>query len=447
MQKYYTLTFEDLNINKSLFNALNDLGFIYPTPIQRVSFAKVMSGKDIIGIAQTGTGKTFAYLLPLLRMWKFTKDANPSIAIIVPTRELVVQVEEEFKKLAAYMNIRAVGIYGGANINKQAQSIYPGLDVVIGTPGRMMDLALNGALKLKNVKHLVIDEVDEMLNLGFRVQLQNIFDLLPVKRQNIMFSATLTHEVEALINDFFEDTDKIEVTPSGTPVEKILLQYYDVPNFYTKINLLAHLLKTDRSMTKVLVFVESKKLVDKVFEELSPQFENEMEVIHSNKSQNYRFRAVDGFADGTYRILIATDIIARGLDIEGVSHVINMDTPEIPESFVHRVGRTGRAEAQGTAISFTTHKEADNLHAIEELIRKEIEQLPFPESVVVSTKFIDEEKETFFQKNYFVETKLKNSKGAFHEKKAKNVKVNAGGYAKKRAAMTKTLGKKYKNTR
>jgi ATP-dependent RNA helicase RhlE len=442
------LTFEELNINKQLFDALNDLGIIYPTAIQRASFAKVMSGKDVVGIAQTGTGKTFAYLLPILRLWTFSKSPNPTIAIVVPTRELVVQVVEEVKKLTTYMSVRTVGVYGGTNINAQAQLIYDGLDIIVGTPGRLMDLSLNGALNLRNIKRLVIDEVDEMLNLGFRAQLQNIFDLLPIKRQNIMFSATLTDEVAKLIDEHFEDIEKVAVAPSGTPVEKIKMYNYKVDNFNTKINLLAHLLNIDQSMDKVLVFVESKKLADKVYEIIGPKFPGKVDIIHSNKGQNQRFKAVNGFADGTCKVLIATDIIARGLDINGVSHVINVDTPVVPEDYIHRIGRTGRADAQGTAITFTTHMEEGFLLDIQEMMRKEIEVIPFPEEVVVSTVLIEEEKETFYQKNYFVETKLKHSKGAFHDKLDKNMKSNAGGYAKKRAARIKTLGRtKYRNTR
>lgn len=445
--KIIALTFEDLNINKPLLQALAELDFVYPTAIQKESYARVMSGRDLVGIAQTGTGKTFAYLLPLLRMWKFSKEFAPTVAILVPTRELVVQVEEEAKKLALFMNIRIYGVYGGANINVQSKAIYEGLDIIIGTPGRIMDLALNGALKLKKVKSVVIDEVDEMLSLGLRVQLENIFELLPKRRQNIMFSATMTPEVERIIDDYFDLPDKVVIAPSGSPLSQISLSYYNVLNFYTKINLLSHLLKTDDTMEKVLVFVESKRLADLIFEKLSPEFNESIDVIHSNKSQNHRFRSVNGFADGTYRILIATDIIARGLDIEGVSHVINMDTPSVPELFMHRVGRTGRADKKGIAITFTTHKEMDDLAAIEALMQKNIDEVAFPSAVEESTHFIEEEKETFFQKNYFVEKKLKNSGGAFHEKLAKNVKVNAGGYAKKRAIKTKSLGKKYRNTR
>ena len=230
------MNFDDLNLNNPLRNALADLEYMDPTPIQVAAFSPIMSGKDVVGVAQTGTGKTFAYLLPLLRMLQFSTDGNPRIVILVPTRELVVQVTEEVKKLTAYMTVRAVGVYGGTNINTQKLAVAEGVDVVVGTPGRFFDLALSGAFKMKLLKKLVIDEVDEMLNLGFRTQLKNILDLLPEKRQNLLFSATLTEDVENLINDYFFEPLKIEIAPHGTPLEQIRQNGYFGANFNTKTN-------------------------------------------------------------------------------------------------------------------------------------------------------------------------------------------------------------------
>lgn len=441
------MTFEDLNLNTPLINALNDLDFIYPTPIQKASFAKVMSGKDIVGIAQTGTGKTFAYLLPVLRMWKFSKNMNPTIVVLVPTRELVVQVEVEVKKLTQYMNFRVLGVYGGVNMNTQAKAVYEGLDMIIGTPGRLMDLAMNGHLKFNQVNKLIIDEVDEMLNLGFRPQLQILFDKIPSKRQNIMFSATLTEDVNIIIGEYFEDVETIEIAPSGTPLEQIFLEYYKAPNFNTKLNLLNFLLSENESMSKVLIFTDSKRIADKVYEGMAEIHKENVGVIHSNKTQNARFAAVEGFENGTIKYLVATDIISRGLDIKEVSHVINFNTPDVAEDFIHRIGRTGRADADGIAITFTTPGEVENLHLIEEFIDKRIEPIELPKEVKISELLIEEEKEVIFMKNYLKPHKLKNSGGAFHEKKAKNVKTNLGGFAKKKAAIAKKIGKKYRNTR
>ena len=215
------MTFEDFNLNRPLLNALTDLGFTKPTTIQEKVFSVVMSGADVCGIAQTGTGKTIAYLLPLLRLWEFKKVKDPQVLIVVPTRELVAQVVETIKKLSAYTNLVVKGVYGGTNMNTQKTEVEEGMDILVATPGRLYDLAMAGAFKTKTIKKLVIDEVDEMLNLGFRSQLKNILDLLPDRRQNLMFSATLTDEVGQLIETYFNDPIKIEAAPTGTPVEGI----------------------------------------------------------------------------------------------------------------------------------------------------------------------------------------------------------------------------------
>ena len=259
------MNFSDLNLNPSLTKAIEDLGFQHPTTIQHRVFPVVMSGRDVCGIAQTGTGKTFAYLLPCLRLWKFDKNKDPQILIIVPTRELVVQVVESVKKLTTYMNVVTVGVYGGANINTQQLEVEKGVDVLVATPGRLYDLLLNGAFKTKTIKRLVIDEMDEMLNLGFRTQITNILSLLPGKRQNLLFSATITDEVESLMNDYFTEPERIEAAPTGSPVENIIQTAYDVPNFNTKVNLLELLLSSDETMTKVLIFVSTKSLAYQLY--------------------------------------------------------------------------------------------------------------------------------------------------------------------------------------
>ncbi len=421
------MVFTDLNLNKPLLNALSDIEYEYPTPIQEQSFSVIMSGRDVVGIAQTGTGKTMAYLLPILRQLEFSQQLNPRILIIVPTRELVIQALSELKKLTTYMSVRACGVYGGANINTQAEEIILGQDVIIGTPGRLYDLRMKGVLSFKAVKKLVIDEVDEMLNLGFKPQIESILEVLPAKRQNILFSATLTQEVEILFSDFFADPEKIEIAPHGTPLEKIKQTGYHVPNFFTKINLLKHLLYTEEGLNKVLVFVGSRKNADILYDKIEPDFKNEIGVIHSNKSQNYRFRAVEDFDKGIYRVLIATDIMARGLDICDVSHVINFNMPESPGDYLHRVGRTGRAQKSGEAISFITEDEQESQMVVEELMNKTIELLPLPEEIIISKQMLPEEETTISSKNYLKMPTLKGSRGAYHEKKEKNKKVNLGG--------------------
>ncbi len=418
------MTFDDLNLNNPLRNALADLEYMDPTPIQVAAFSPIMSGKDVVGVAQTGTGKTFAYLLPLLRMLSYSTDGHPRIAILVPTRELVVQVAEEAKKLTTYMTVRTVGAYGGTNINTQKLAVMEGADVLVATPGRFFDLALSGAFKAKYLKKLVIDEVDEMLNLGFRTQLKNILDMLPEKRQNLLFSATLTEDVENLINDYFFEPLKIEIAPHGTPLEQIRQNGYFGANFNTKTNLLELLLKADESMNKVLVFVSTKKLADKLHEKLDAIFPESVGVIHSNKSQNYRLRMVDEFAESKLRVLVATDIIARGLDIAEVSHVVNFEMPQEPADYMHRIGRTGRADKEGIAISFISEKEDEIFEAIQQLMGIEVAVLPTPEGLVVSTELLEFEKEKMGGDKFYYQAPKLNSKGAFHKKLDKNMKVN-----------------------
>ena len=432
--------FKDFNLNKYLLNALADLGYNIPTTIQQKTFSVVMSGADVCGIAQTGTGKTLAYLLPLLNQWKYSKEKNPQILIVVPTRELVAQVVESVKKLSTYLSLDVIGVYGGVNINTQKLELKNGLDVLVATPGRLFDLAMAGAFKVKSIKKLVIDEMDEMLNLGFRTQLKNILDLLPPNRQNLLFSATLIPEVEDLMNDYFNNPTRIEAAPSGTPVENIVQSAYEVPNFYTKANLLRLLLAEDDAMSKVVVFTASKSMADLLFEQLEGDYAGRANVIHSNKEQNHRFNTVRHFKDSTYRFIIATDIVARGIDIAEVTHVINFDMPEVAENYIHRIGRTGRADKQGIAISFITPKEKDAREAIETLMKVEIPTLPLPPHLLISDVLIEEEKPKVYVKEIQIKVPKKEERGAsFHEKSAKNSKVNKK--ASRRDQMKKKYGK------
>ncbi|MCR8669224.1 DEAD/DEAH box helicase [Aestuariibaculum sp. M13] len=433
------MTFKDLNLNTPLYNALDDLGFTTPTPIQAEAFNIVSSGKDIVGIAQTGTGKTFAYMLPILKNLKFSKQENPRVLILVPTRELVVQVVEEIEKLTKYINTRVLGVYGGTNINTQKMAVAEGLDILVATPGRLYDLALSRVLQLKSIQKLVIDEVDVMLDLGFRHQLINIFDILPEKRQNIMFSATMTEDVDELLNDFFTIPERVSIAVSGTPLENIEQTRYNVPNFFTKVNLLVHILNDAETFNKVIVFVSNKKIADKLFEELDLHFKEELCVIHSNKTQNYRLRSIEQFRNDDNRILVATDVMARGLDIENVSHVINLDTPDFPENYMHRIGRTGRAERKGKSILLSTEKEQEARENIERLMNMEIPVLEFPDMVEISEQLLEEERTKVKERNNPTKRNEEDAPGpAFHEKKAKNQKENLGG------SYRREIAKKYK---
>ena len=443
--------FENFNLPKPLFNAIDELGFDTPTPIQEEAFPMVLSGKDMVGIAQTGTGKTLAYVLPILKELKFSRQINPRILILVPTRELVVQVVERIEELCKYMNVRTLGVYGGVNINTHSKAVAEGADIVVATPGRLYDLTVSRAISLKSIYKLVIDEVDVMLDLGFRPQLTNIFDLLPERRQNAMFSATMTDDVEALIDDYFITPQKISIAVSGTPLDNISQSCYAVKNFYTKANLLKHLLLDREEYQKVLVFVSNKRSADRLFNYLEEVLMSDLCVIHSNKTQNYRLRSIEQFEEGIHRILITTDVMARGLDLDKITHVFNFDTPRFAENYMHRIGRTGRAKQQGKSVLFYTEKEEANKRAIERLMNYSIPEIAFPEEVEISSALTPDERPKVSEMASPHKKIAEPSGDAFHEKKAKNKKVNLGGSYKRELAKKykkpKTRGDKGKNRR
>ncbi|WKS94677.1 DEAD/DEAH box helicase [Riemerella columbina] len=426
-----TITFADFELPEKILDTLADLELFVPTPIQEKSFKPILSGRDIMGIAQTGTGKTLAYLLPVLKNWKYNKSGNPTILILVPTRELVVQVEGIVKKLCENLSARVIGVYGGKNINTQKLLFNEGCDILVGTPGRVMDLAIDNAISLKEVQKLIIDEFDEMLNLGFRPQLTHIFEMMREKRQNILFSATMTDAVDEMLDEYFANPIEISLVKSGTPLEKIKQIGYKVKNFNTKINLLQYLLEENENWSKVLIFCNNKKHADYLFTKIDEVFPEAFDVIHSNKSQNYRLRAMKKFEEENLRGLITTDVMARGLDISDITQVINFEIPEVPEQYIHRIGRTGRADKAGEAISFITEKEEPQFLDIEILMKKEVDLYPMPEAVKINPQKIASEKDEIKMKNPVV-VKLNEGGGAFHEKKNKNKKENWGGPSKRK---------------
>lgn len=439
-------SFNDLNINKQLRVAIEELGFTKPTPIQAESFSTIMSGKDVVGIAQTGTGKTLAYLLPVIQQLKYSDQISPRVLILVPTRELVLQVVKDIEKLISLLNLRVLGVYGGTNINTQKKQVVEGADILVATPGRLFDLAVSRVLQLKTINKLIIDEVDIMLDLGFRYQLKNIFELLPEKRQNLMFSATMTNEVNQLIRDYFYSPVSISIAVSGTRLDNIQQQSYAVKNFHTKVNLLSFLLD-DEELSKVLVFVQNKKHADLLYDLLEDRYGSQMGVVHSNKSQNLRIRTLQQFSDGVKRILIATDVMARGIDVEDISHVVNFDTPSFPENYMHRIGRTGRAEKEGNSILFFTETEKEFRDSIENLMDYRIPVSGFPEEVQESNELISEERPNITEGTSVRPKKILENK-AFHEKKDKNKKTNQGGSWRrkvKKHKKPKTRGDKVAN--
>lgn len=437
------LTFSDLNLSNSLLKALAVQGLEHPTEIQKQVFSVIMSGKDVLGIAQTGTGKTLAYLLPMLRLWNFSKQPHPQALIIVPTRELVAQVAEEIEKLTTFINFSVVGVYGGVNIKTQSARILQGVDYVVGTPGRMFDLMANGSLNTKAIKRIVIDEVDEMMSLGFLPQLKNILDMLPEKRQNLMFSATMNDAIEELIEDFFNAPEKIQVAVSGSPLEQIDQYAFAVPNFNTKANLLELFLSEKHDFSKCLIFVRSRRRADLLAEMLKSRGIKNLGVIHSNKAQNTRLATTEAFEKNEIVHLIATDLFARGIDISEISHVINFDMPEDSEFYMHRMGRTGRAENAGTTISFFDDSEAELLADAEVYMNFKVQKLNLPENLKISDELLEEEKELLKMPNVFVKIA---SKPSLHKQKTRvnNMEnTKKAKKAKKRKEKKPKRNKKY----
>ncbi|WP_034256574.1 DEAD/DEAH box helicase [Adhaeribacter aquaticus] len=410
-------TFEDFKLNKQLLNAVTEAGFTTPTPVQEKTIPLALAGHDVLGIAQTGTGKTAAYVLPLLMKVKFAQGTNPRALILCPTRELAMQIEENIKVLGKYTDIRFLSIYGGVGPKTQIEHIKKGIDILIATPGRLMEVYLKGDLVLKELKTLVLDEADKMMDMGFMPQIRRILEVIPRKRQNLLFSATMQERVEKLSEEFLEFPMKIEITPSATPVETVSQVLYEVPNLPTKINLLAYLLRDQEQFTRVMIFTKSKKNAENVFKFLERKIQGDVRVIHGNKGQNTRINAMEAFKSGEVRFLVATDVAARGIDISDVSHVINFDVPMIYEDYVHRIGRTGRALKEGASITFANEAEMHHIREIEKIIKMQIPQATFPEEITVATTGFEEKQDIAKEIDNQKRKADPNFKGAFHDKK------------------------------
>ena len=416
------MEFKELNISKQILMALEEAGFDQPTPIQEQAFSVIRSGKDIVGIAQTGTGKTLAYLIPLLMKLHYAQGNYPRAIVIVPTRELVVQVCESVELLTEFMDIRCVGIYGGTNIRTQQSAVYEGVDLLVATPGRFMDIYMNGIIRTSQVKPVVVDEADRLMDMGFMPQLRSILEVIPEKHQTLLFSATFSATIDEMACEFLSpDPVRVETAAQATPVEFVSQYRYDVPNIATKINLLKLLLADKEEYRRVMIFTETKKNADRIVEKLADYWTGELSVLHSNKAQNSRLNALRAFKEGSTRIMISSDVAARGIDVQDVSHVINFDIPSIPEEYIHRIGRTARAGKEGVAISFVSEKEEPRFDAIESLIGQQVDMLELPEDLEISELLMDEEK---VQTANIVYQKGKpKGGGAFHQRSAKNSKT------------------------
>ncbi|GAB2997722.1 DEAD/DEAH box helicase [Cyclobacterium sediminis] len=413
-------SFENFKLNNQLLNAVKEIGYEKPTPIQEKAIPLALAGHDILGIAQTGTGKTAAYVLPLLYKVKYAQGRHPRALIMAPTRELVMQIEEAVVGFGKYTDLRYVCLYGGLGPKPQIEKLQEGVDIIIATPGRFIDLYHKGEIYTRDIKTMVLDEADKMLDMGFLPQIKNILEVIPVKKQNLLFSATFSQRVENLSFEFLEFPERVEVAPQATTAETIEQVKYFVPNIRTKLDLLLRLVNED-GFERGIIFTKSRKNADTVHQYLQKNQSGSIRVIHANKGQNTRINSMDDFKKGEVKILVATDVAARGLDVSLVSHVINFDVPLIYEDYVHRIGRTGRAENEGKAAAFINPAEAFHFEKIESIIRMLVPEQEIPEEITIhKTPF--EEKQDYERE--IDKQKRGNDpefKGAFHEKK---------GYAK-----------------
>ncbi len=409
--------FDKFGIGKSVLKALDEIGFHDPTPVQELAIPVIKSGQDILGIAQTGTGKTAAYLIPILMKLVKAEGEDPRALILVPTRELAIQVGEDIEELTQYTNIRSAAVFGGIGWTKHAELVKPGVDIVVATPGRLWDLYRVGALRFKKIKTLVIDEADRMLDMGFMPQLNQLFEVIPPRRQNLLFSATFSDKIELISNEFLTFPARVEVAPSATTVDKVEQYFYRLPNFRSKLNLINYLLTDTETYKRVIIFCATKENAELVFKVLDRKTVGEVRVLHSNKAQNTRINAIQAFKEGNIRVLISTDVSARGIDVLLISHVINFDLPTHYEDYVHRIGRTARANHEGVAISFVKPDEEFHLDNIEALIRMEITELPVPEQVELVESSRSEMQEIAREMDRQKKLAVTGFKGAFHEKK------------------------------
>ncbi len=411
-------SFEDFKFNKQIFTAIAEAGYTVPTEIQQKAITPILAGQDVMGIAQTGTGKTAAFVLPMLMKLKYAQGNEPRALILSPTRELAMQIEENIRQFSMYLDLRTIVLYGGLGPKNQKEQLAKGCDIIVATPGRFLDLYLEGDIPVKALKFLVMDEADKMMDMGFVGKIHRILEVVPRKRQNLLFSATMSELVRKIAGDFLAFPTVIEVTEQATPAQTVSQQVYYVPNLKTKINLLQYLFTDDEAFHRVIIFCKTKTVADNVYNFLERKYgENNVRVIHANKGQNTRINSINAFKSGEIRFLVATDVAARGLDVSNVSHVINFDVPIVIEDYVHRIGRTGRAFHTGEAITFCNPAEQYYLEKIEKLIRQSIPVMELPTSVIVEKTPFDEKQAIAREIDNQKKKDNPDFKGAFHEKK------------------------------
>ncbi|REJ76238.1 MAG: ATP-dependent helicase [Acidobacteria bacterium] len=369
------MRFSELGLNEALLRRCESQDFTTPTPIQEKAIPLILGGKDLIGCAETGTGKTAAFILPLLKKMMSSPRPGIKLLVIAPTRELATQIEKAYESFAP-RKMRSVNLIGGANINKQTKRLKSGVSAVIATPGRFLDHYERGNLDLRNIEYLVLDEADRMLDMGFLPSIRKILALLPEKRQNLLFSATMSDSVKSLSYTFLHDPEVVEVSPENKPAGTIEELAFPVAA-NSKTALLLNLLE-EQNFERVIVFTRTKRGADRLAHILKAR-ELSAKTLHSDRSQSQRERALNDFKNGKTRVLVATDIASRGIDVDSVSHVINYDVPKAPEDYVHRVGRTGRAGKLGQAITLVTPIDELAMRDIEYLTKQKVERIVHPE--------------------------------------------------------------------
>ena len=410
-------SFAEFKLPRQFLNAIADLNFEVPTSIQEKAIPAILSGQDVMGIAQTGTGKTAAYLLPLLRILNFATGKEPRAVILLPTRELALQIGDVFDQLAKYTDLRKAVVYGGAGAKKQIAEIENGIDVIIGTPGRFLELYSEGYLVVKKVKHLVVDEAERLMDISFISQFHRVLEVLPTKKQNLLFSATMSDLVKKIADDFLKFPVIIDIEPERKTAETVEHIYIKAPNLKTKINLLDHLLN-DKSYQKVIIFCRTKATASNVGKYIVRKYGVDLvRVVHGNKTQQSRINAMNDFKSKDIRLLVTTDVAARGLDVADVSHVINLDVPIIYEDYVHRIGRTGRALKKGKAITFVSMADEYHLGKIEKLVKQKIKELKIPKDVVIEETSFEEQQLMLREIDEQRRKEDPSFQGAFHTKK------------------------------
>ena len=411
-------SFNDFKLNRQLLNAVSELGYEIPTAIQQKAIPVVLGGQDVIGIAQTGTGKTAAYLLPILRLLNYAQEDSPRALILVPTRELSIQVGNALKDLTKYTDLRYAVVFGGQGAKEQIAAVAAGIDLLVASPGRFLDLYLAGHIQTKKIKYLVLDEAERLMDKSFISQFHRILEVVPRKRQNLLFSATMSDLVKKIAGDFMAFPIEINIAPEVRTAETVSQVVYELPNIKSKINLLNYLFR-DEIYKKVIVFCKTKAIASDIGKYMERVYGiDHVRIIHGNKTQQTRINAMQAFReDEQLRFLITTDLASRGLDIPDVSHVINFDVPIIYEDYVHRIGRTGRAFKTGASLTFVTPADEYHIEKIQALIKQKIEKVLLPDGVEVVTTPYEERQDMLREIDRQKRKENPDFKGAFHEKK------------------------------